>query len=524
MAFCVLLLTLCAYTAHSQIASDVPQGNWAYGAVQDLASKGLIKGYPPSGDFFGGRTVSRYEMAALIQRVLARMDDLLSKKADKGETASASESVTPDQLAEVKKLVDDYNVELTVMKTDMQQAKDDIAALQSDMAGVKTDVAKNRDDIDQLKKDNTDTKEGIQGAIDAINEQAGRIDKLNATKMNAGFGKIQFDGDIQAWYQAATNNANAGIYNGFRLRRVELKFSGNVDKRGYWAALIDPSKNSKLAGTGSLGTLSIDQTTNILQDAIVGWMLTNHLAFEIGQQKVPLGMEGPRSSTQLLTVERSIMNLLPVNSGRFSDIRDTGAMLRYASPLVDAQLAVFNGSGDRQNQTDSNNQKDIIYHGVYKGFRHFTLGFSQDLGAGTLVPGSSQNTLRNRLDAEMTAFYGRHRIEAEYGQARDGGTFNSVFSPNIPSNGGYLLYAYKMSPTWEFVGRGEYWNPNRDAHGTNYVSEYDVTLGANYYMAGHNSKIQLNWVRKNINDPNGLEKNVLGIDRNLFLMNFQQAF
>src|SRR5271165_4180909 len=65
-------------TARAQdVAKDVPPDHWAYKAVEDLASKGLIKGYPPDGNFLGKRTMTRYEMATIIERVLARMDDLI---------------------------------------------------------------------------------------------------------------------------------------------------------------------------------------------------------------------------------------------------------------------------------------------------------------------------------------------------------------------------------------------------------------------------------------------------------------
>src|SRR5579871_4776469 len=84
-----------------QTPSDVPKDHWAYSAVEDLASKGLIKGYPPEGDFFGKRTVTRYEMATILQRVLARIDELLAAKANKEEVKPATPGVSQEQLEEV---------------------------------------------------------------------------------------------------------------------------------------------------------------------------------------------------------------------------------------------------------------------------------------------------------------------------------------------------------------------------------------------------------------------------------------
>src|SRR5437868_4120471 len=60
-----------------EVGKDVKPDHWAYEAVQDLAKKGLIKGYPPDGNFLGNRTLSRYEMATILKRVLDRVDELI---------------------------------------------------------------------------------------------------------------------------------------------------------------------------------------------------------------------------------------------------------------------------------------------------------------------------------------------------------------------------------------------------------------------------------------------------------------
>ncbi len=529
-----LLLTIIASPGWSQVASDVPPGNWAYKAVEDLASKGLIKGYPPNGNFFGKRTVTRYEMATIIQRVLIRVDELLANKADKSEINNTPKSVlTPAEVGEIRKLADHYRVELTVIQTDMTKAQSDIATLQTEVEGLKSAVAANQQATEKNTGNIANLSHGVKSVTETEKEQAARITKLADTKVSAGDGKIQINGDEQIWFQGSTQNDNASPSggfqaNGFRLRRMELKLTGQINNRSYWDVLFDLSKS--LSGSitrdknGNPTGVSLDATKNVLQDMFVGWKLTPNLAFEVGQQHLPLGLEGLTPSTHLLTVERSIMNLLPTNDGRYSDIRDIGALMRYTNPQIEGELAVFNDGGNLQNQTDNNNSKEIIWHGVYNGLRYVSFGASQVISGGVQVPNAPQTTLRDRLGFQLSAKYGRNQLEAEYEQGRDGGFFNSVFSPDIKSQGGYVTYAYKLAPSWQLVGRGEYWNPNREAHGVDYVSEYDMTLGLNYFIAGHNSEIQANWVRKNINDPNGLQTSVLGADRNLFLINFQQAF
>src|SRR5438067_1856693 len=91
MRLILLTLTFAAVPAFvvSQTPQDVPKDHWAYDAVNDLAGKGLIKGYPPDGNFFGKRTATRYEMATIVQRVLMRIDELLAKKAEKSDIKPA---------------------------------------------------------------------------------------------------------------------------------------------------------------------------------------------------------------------------------------------------------------------------------------------------------------------------------------------------------------------------------------------------------------------------------------------------
>jgi len=59
--------------------SDVPQGHWAYSAVSQLARDGVIEGDSDK-VFNGNKTISRYEMALIVTRAMAKMD-----KADKAD-------------------------------------------------------------------------------------------------------------------------------------------------------------------------------------------------------------------------------------------------------------------------------------------------------------------------------------------------------------------------------------------------------------------------------------------------------
>ena len=52
--------------------ADVPSNSWAYQAIQSLAADGLVEGYP-DGKFKGDRLLTRYEMAVIVARVIAKL-------------------------------------------------------------------------------------------------------------------------------------------------------------------------------------------------------------------------------------------------------------------------------------------------------------------------------------------------------------------------------------------------------------------------------------------------------------------
>ena len=64
--------------------SDVPAGHWAYDAVNKLAAEGVIEGYP-GGTYGGDRLMTRYEMAQIVAKAMAKganADKLAAEFAD----------------------------------------------------------------------------------------------------------------------------------------------------------------------------------------------------------------------------------------------------------------------------------------------------------------------------------------------------------------------------------------------------------------------------------------------------------
>ena len=67
--------------------SDVTPDDWAFQAVSDLSVQGVVEGYP-DGSFKGERNMTRYELAQIIARLMAKEDQL-----------NAEQQATLDKLA-----------------------------------------------------------------------------------------------------------------------------------------------------------------------------------------------------------------------------------------------------------------------------------------------------------------------------------------------------------------------------------------------------------------------------------------
>ncbi len=84
-AVAALTAGVSAYAANP--FSDVTADDWAYQAVSDLSAQGVVEGYP-DGTFKGERNMTRYELAQIIARLMAKEDQL-----------NAEQQATLDKLA-----------------------------------------------------------------------------------------------------------------------------------------------------------------------------------------------------------------------------------------------------------------------------------------------------------------------------------------------------------------------------------------------------------------------------------------
>ncbi|HLJ54585.1 MAG TPA: porin, partial [Chthonomonadaceae bacterium] len=328
----------------------------------------------------------------------------------------------------------------------------------------------------------------------------------------------------------------------FRIKRAEIFFTGqllrgapNRPGQADYFVLLDTAKTITNNSAGAP-----QPNSTMLQDAFVGYQIGTRWRFEIGQQKTDMDVEGSRSSAALWTIERSIMNLLPVNIGRVGYVRDVGAMVRYRGSKGSAMVGVFNGNGDSQSSVAGTRQHFADFNAYYSGIRHLTAGVWGGENVGDSMPAYK----KERLGASLIYQNGQHVFEAEGAYTRDFSPASSSAGPVLPGTGsfgrgGYLLYGYAATSRFQMVGRFDVWDPSNQSVATpvgfsagiprQFHDLREYTLGINYYLNGRKAdglfdqrfKVQLNYIVDAV-ERNGVP--FWGRSRNLLISNFQAAF
>jgi hypothetical protein len=97
--------------------SDVPANHWAYEYIQSLAADGIIDGYP-DGKFKGDRPLTRYEMAVVVARVIAKLQENQGPK-----------GASKEDLDKLQKLIDALKDELDALGVRVTNLEDSLDAL-----------------------------------------------------------------------------------------------------------------------------------------------------------------------------------------------------------------------------------------------------------------------------------------------------------------------------------------------------------------------------------------------------------
>jgi hypothetical protein len=301
--------------------------------------------------------------------------------------------------------------------------------------------------------------------------------------------KLRMSGLFQGWFAATRGGVDT-----FRLRRTELKFSGDMSSRAKWVVMVDPAKALSIANsTVTIGgqrvvtASSVGQSGRVLQDAFATVIFNPALIVDVGQQKIPLSMEGPQSSGRLDTVERALFMSDKARGGGYGDVRDLGLMVRgkAAAGQLEYYGGVFNGLGESQNDVDKNDEKDLVARAIvrpafFKGL-HLGGSFARD-GFGS-VPAAGR--LRHGVEFQYARFGATVKSELMFG--RDG---------EIRRRGGYVHVMRPIRKNLQAALRFDTWDPDTRADLADSVTEKDWLAGLTYTIANSGAWLQLNFIQK----------------------------
>ena len=120
----VLMFGVLSPALAQQPFADVPLDHWAYAAVNTLAEKGLIEGYP-DGTFKGKQALTRYEFAQALARLMDRIETMgAGKQGPPGAPGPAGApgaggGLTAEQQALLDRLAKEFGPELKALRSDL---------------------------------------------------------------------------------------------------------------------------------------------------------------------------------------------------------------------------------------------------------------------------------------------------------------------------------------------------------------------------------------------------------------------
>ncbi len=135
LAIAASLVLAVVAPAFSQPFADVPTDHWAFDAIAELAAKGIVEGYP-DGTFKGDRAMTRYEMAMVVARILARVE-AIKIPAPPPPTKVPPPEVGRADIVTLQRLVNEFRAELAALGVRVTAMEEELAALRDRLDNVR---------------------------------------------------------------------------------------------------------------------------------------------------------------------------------------------------------------------------------------------------------------------------------------------------------------------------------------------------------------------------------------------------
>jgi hypothetical protein len=303
-----------------------------------------------------------------------------------------------------------------------------------------------------------------------------------------GLPPVEIHGFLQVYYR----DGDPTTKDGYRLRKADVKFSGEVSPHLRWRVAFDAAKvltiNKTISEVGdstALSDASIDQRTRLLQDAALTLSINHSTAIDIGQQILPLSLEGTISTANVETIERTMFIIERSRGVGLGDVRDVGASANgVLGNVLEYHAGLFNDAGDSQGTTDSNDQKAVF--GRFAVHPSGLPGFQ--FGGSGGFQGGQVSVRRERAGSEVQFRDSRITLRAETMTARDA---------ELRRFGWYTLAAVRPTKELQFVARYDAWDRDR-THEASIVDAFErqIVIGGSYLIDGTAAKVAVNVVHQ----------------------------
>ncbi len=297
--------------------------------------------------------------------------------------------------------------------------------------------------------------------------------------------------DIHGFVQVYYRSGDPTIKDGFRLRKSDLKFSGVLSPKLKWRVTFDAAKaltlnksTSSVDDSTVVTDASIDQRTRILQDAALTYTVDKRLSFDVGQQIIPLSLEGTISTSNVETIERTLFIVERSRAVGLGDIRDIGVSANgQVLNSVEYHVGVFNETGEAAGTIDPNDQKSVMGRVAYHP--PFVPGLS--VGGSGGFEGGPDKQRRERTAGEIQFRDDFITLRTEAMSARDGA---------LHRFGWYALTAIRPTKRLQLVARYDDWDRDRSGeHSLTDATQRHIVLGASMLL-DTSAKIAINAIHQ----------------------------
>ena len=238
--------------------SDVPAGHWAYDAVNKLAAEGVVDGYP-DGTYGGDRLMTRYEMAQIVAKAMAK-----GANADRLAAEFAGE-------------LDSLGVRVANLekKSDNVRITGQIRYEYGDRSG---DLKEKNSKVGSIAQHRLRTRIFVNGNINEDWTYTGRFENNQSLKNSSGDDTLKFN---QAYVNGKIGGAKviAGktdhyAGNGFiyddTAEKIELSYGKDVKLTAYYGIPTDYGYDKMWGASvgGKVGNLSLSAGYDKFQDAL----------------------------------------------------------------------------------------------------------------------------------------------------------------------------------------------------------------------------------------------------------------